>query len=611
MKLGQITAVVLIGALALTTACAQGNLPAPVVAAVADLAQRVGVAQDTITVASIEEVTWPDASLGNPQPGRMYAQVQTPGYRAFLVAQGQRYEYHTDTGMNVTLLGAPPEDGGQAGLNQQHQETLQRIALILQARRDLVGRLGVETEKVYLASLEKRTWPTSALGIEAPGQVYADVLTPGYRLIFEAGGKLYDYHTDLSAQFKPALLAGAGGGQAIERTPVIDWAVADLAARLNVAADGIAATNVQDVEWTDGSLGLPEPGMMYTKAIVSGQRITLQAQGRSFAYHAAGAPPARYAGIVYRDDAQVSVLAMGRTESADGNNFFHLVRIDPQTGQRQTVVEFVSSFATTPDGRDLLIKRRTSRSGHLVAHVAADGTVTELAKAFDFHGMALRADGSMAAYWSRPSINERTPFLNIRLQPWDASMPITPDLSGLPAGFTAGDLVWTDSGLAFSAGTDAGPRAFHWTPGDGLSELGAFEVMGWVPRTRALLVKRQEGNRAVLASFIPGMGETTTLTSVPYLQSVAAPVDQNWIVATVTGGAQPELQTITWGGIAEAVDVLEGTDYARVGVSPVGRIAVAEYMLGDVGRVDVFHLMGDQTTTQTLTDATGAMPVAN
>ena len=610
MRLGQITAAVVIAAFTLTAACAQGNLPAPVMAAVADLAARVGVAQDTITVASIEEVTWPDASLGNPQPGNMYAQVLTPGYRVFLMAAGERYEYHTDMGTSLTLIGAPADAGDAVEAGPQ-QETLQRIGLILAAKRDLAGRLGVDFARIYLASVEQRTWPSSALGIEVPGQAYADVLTPGYKLIFEAGGKLYDYHTDLATRIKPAILAGGGEGAAIEQTPLIDWAVADLAARLNVAADAITVVGAEDVQWTDGSLGLPEPGMVYTKAIVSGQRITLQAQGRNFAYHAAGAPPARYAGVVYADDAQVSVLAMARTEPADGNNFFHLVRIEPQTGQRDTVVEFVSSFATTPDGRDVLIKRRTSRSGHLVAHVAADGTVTELARAFDFHAMALRADGSMAAYWSRRSIGERTPILNIRAQPWDAGETIAPDLSGLPAGFSAGDLVWTDSGLAFTAYTDAGARAFYWTPGDGLSELGAFEVMGWVPRTRALLVKREEGGQATLASFIPGMGEIAALTSAPQVQSVAAPVGQNWIVGIVSGGGQPELQTITWGGVAERVAVVGGTDWVRVAISPVGRTAVVEYMLEDVTRVDVLDLTGDQTTMQTLEDATGATPVAD
>jgi hypothetical protein len=68
-----------------------------------DLAQRLGVAVDQIQLVSVEAVDWSDTSLGCPQPGMMYAQVITPGYRVILEAGGQRYEYHTDTGRFVVL----------------------------------------------------------------------------------------------------------------------------------------------------------------------------------------------------------------------------------------------------------------------------------------------------------------------------------------------------------------------------------------------------------------------------------------------------------------------------------------------------------------------------
>ncbi|GAB2567622.1 hypothetical protein [Kribbella endophytica] len=61
----------------------------------ADLAERLGVPVDDVTVVSSEEVTWPDSSLGCPQPGMMYAQVLTNGSRIVLSAGGQTYEYHS------------------------------------------------------------------------------------------------------------------------------------------------------------------------------------------------------------------------------------------------------------------------------------------------------------------------------------------------------------------------------------------------------------------------------------------------------------------------------------------------------------------------------------
>jgi hypothetical protein len=67
----------------------------PLEQARADLAERLGVAVDDVTVVSSEEVTWPDSSLGCPQPGMMYAQVLTDGSRMLLSAGGRTYEYHS------------------------------------------------------------------------------------------------------------------------------------------------------------------------------------------------------------------------------------------------------------------------------------------------------------------------------------------------------------------------------------------------------------------------------------------------------------------------------------------------------------------------------------
>jgi len=80
-----------------------------VAAAKADLMERLGVREEAIVVKAAEAVQWPDSSLGCPQPGMMYAQVITPGFRVVLEVAGQTYEYHTDAGRLVVLCGA---DGG-------------------------------------------------------------------------------------------------------------------------------------------------------------------------------------------------------------------------------------------------------------------------------------------------------------------------------------------------------------------------------------------------------------------------------------------------------------------------------------------------------------------
>jgi len=71
--------------------------------AVEDLARRLDIPREQIRVLKVERVEWGDTSLGCPQPGKMYAQVVTPGYRVSLEAKGKTYEYHTDLDRHVVL----------------------------------------------------------------------------------------------------------------------------------------------------------------------------------------------------------------------------------------------------------------------------------------------------------------------------------------------------------------------------------------------------------------------------------------------------------------------------------------------------------------------------
>jgi hypothetical protein len=62
--------------------------------AVADLAARLQREPGEITTRSAVLIVWPDASLGCPQPGMQYAQVQTDGSQIVLELDGVPYDYH-------------------------------------------------------------------------------------------------------------------------------------------------------------------------------------------------------------------------------------------------------------------------------------------------------------------------------------------------------------------------------------------------------------------------------------------------------------------------------------------------------------------------------------
>ena len=58
-----------------------------------DLAQRLGLDENDVTEAVVEQADFPDASLGAPVGDEMSAQVITPGWRIRYKAGGETYEY--------------------------------------------------------------------------------------------------------------------------------------------------------------------------------------------------------------------------------------------------------------------------------------------------------------------------------------------------------------------------------------------------------------------------------------------------------------------------------------------------------------------------------------
>jgi hypothetical protein len=66
------------------------------------------------------------------------------------------------------------------------------------ATQDLSQRTGVPVEEITVVSVESTNWPDACLGLARMDEVCAQVITPGNRVVLEAGGKQYVYRTDRS-----------------------------------------------------------------------------------------------------------------------------------------------------------------------------------------------------------------------------------------------------------------------------------------------------------------------------------------------------------------------------------------------------------------------------
>lgn len=75
---------------------------------------------------------------------------------------------------------------------------------------------------------------------------------------------------------------GSGGLPAGKLDEVIDLAEEET----GVDRSQIEVVLAEAVSWSDGSIGCPEDGMMYTQALVPGYRVILAVAGEELAFHA-------------------------------------------------------------------------------------------------------------------------------------------------------------------------------------------------------------------------------------------------------------------------------------------------------------------------------------
>ena len=167
----------------------------PTEMAVHDLASRLGVDSDNVVVMDIKELEMPAADLGCPGVPSVEAKEapggMVMGQEIVLAVGGREYVYRAH-GWKVVACRPPAElpplpkapPPGQVGAPTEA------------ARQDLSKQLGMSLEEIEVQSVEAVEWPDASLGCPQPGMMYAQVITPGYRILLRAGDETYEYHSD-------------------------------------------------------------------------------------------------------------------------------------------------------------------------------------------------------------------------------------------------------------------------------------------------------------------------------------------------------------------------------------------------------------------------------
>ena len=285
-----------------------------------DLVQTAGADSDEINLVSTEEVEWGDTSLGCPHPDEMYAQMITPGYFIVLESGGDTYDYHTGADPEGPLVQCT-EDGTPASAaialpeeSEEEEEETKMDAedaltrLIERATEDLIQATGAASNEITVFSTEEVEWSDTSLGCQEPNKMYAQMITPGYKIVLETGGNTYDYHTgadpdgpmvhcteDGTPASTAITLPAESVGETLmdddgALTRLIERAKEDLVQATGAASDAVTVLSTEEVEWSDTSLGCPEPDAMYAQVITPGYLIVLETGGETYEYHS-GADP--------------------------------------------------------------------------------------------------------------------------------------------------------------------------------------------------------------------------------------------------------------------------------------------------------------------------------
>src|SRR5574341_363262 len=118
----------------------------------------------------------------------------------------------------------------------------------------LAAALGLPVDQIKLVSIDAVEWPDGCLGVRRLGVLCIQVITPGFRIVLEANGKQYEYHTNADG----SVLAPAES-QLVASSAQEAAAVKALASSLGIASKDIQVVSAAAVEWPDACLGIAQP----------------------------------------------------------------------------------------------------------------------------------------------------------------------------------------------------------------------------------------------------------------------------------------------------------------------------------------------------------------
>jgi len=139
--------------------------------------------------------------------------------------------------------------------------------------------LNLPPGQITVISAETVDWPDGCLGIQKMGAMCTQAIVPGYKIILEANGGKYEFHTNKDgsqvAQVESVAVA----------TSAEEMVIKQLAANLGFNDSDISVVSNSDVEFSDACLGVAMNDITCAQVTAPGKIIVLEVDKVQYEYH--------------------------------------------------------------------------------------------------------------------------------------------------------------------------------------------------------------------------------------------------------------------------------------------------------------------------------------
>lgn len=143
----------------------------------------------------------------------------------------------------------------------------------------LSEKLNLTADEIKIASTDAVTWPDGCLGVVRIGVMCTQAEVPGFKIILEADGSKYEFHTNRDGNVVVLAEEAQATGSVEEKV------VKQLVANLRLSESDISVVSNEIVEFSDSCLGITMQDVKCAQVTMPGRIIVLEANGVQYEYH--------------------------------------------------------------------------------------------------------------------------------------------------------------------------------------------------------------------------------------------------------------------------------------------------------------------------------------